>query len=199
MDCHLIFMYIIIQKHFSNLDLSLSQSSNDMQRVKDIWNAMSFNAVVRVIQKAFYVSKPQSFKELSKHSSLDEIDPKLIRKLINQRTDELNAHRNFQKLKRRSDELKVFQEVKFSKYSKRLWTVVFAGAIGVLITNFVNWKEEYKKRESELNAQVVRLDSELNGLLQASKDFVEKPSIRYEKPKKENQEKQWYEGWFWVS
>ncbi|AMD20838.1 HDR096Wp [Eremothecium sinecaudum] len=150
----------------------------------------------RVIQRAGYAKKPKVVKlrDLSDPGAIDKMDPRILRHLINMRTDQLNTQKEIKMINELRDDAKRQQPL--SKTRKRLWLLALGGALAYLVNNVMTWKAEYDEKEESLQKQMLELETELTSLLADEKEVKLEPIDEQEVPSPVV-EKRWYQRWFW--
>lgn len=139
------------------------------------------------------VQHPQinSLEDLTKLKSLEGVDPELIRKLINERTSELNVQNELDMLKRLSKEEQNSQEISLKRFVRPLWMFFLMSSTVYLILHYVWWRLEIVERAQELQNVVQSLEVELD---QVMKSQQPSPVIQ-EDTSKEN--RPWYKKLFY--
>lgn len=129
-------------------------------------------------------------EDLAKLKSLDNVNPELIRKLINERTNELNIDNELKMLNSLQREEKNAQEITFKKFVRPIWVFFIMSSIVYLSYHLLWWKLEYDELEMQFNNQIKKLESELNGLIESNKQKNQEEGISNVKYKKK-----WYKFW----
>ncbi|KAL2708439.1 Mitochondrial protein FMP14 [Kluyveromyces marxianus] len=133
----------------------------------------------------------KTLEDLAKLKSLDDVDPKLISKLINQKTNELNVKNELQMLKRLQQEEQKTQETPLKKFVRPAWIFLLMGSIVYLSGHYLWWKLDYEEKELEYIHQVKELESKLNSLREAHQS-----SVNNDLPSGNKQNaKRWYKFW----
>lgn len=138
-------------------------------------------------------SQPQikTLEDLAKLKSLDDVDPKLISRLINQKTNELNTQNELQMLKDLQAAEMSSQEASLKKFVRPGWIFLLMASIVYLSCHYVWWKLEYEERETEFQKTVTFLERELDEL----KVMHESNLLINSSSKSSSNEKRWYKFW----
>ena len=131
----------------------------------------------------------RTLEDLAKLQSLDNVDPKLISKLINDKTNELNIKNELQMLKQLQAEEQKTQETSLKKFVRPAWIFLLMGSIVYLSCHYVWWKLDYEEKELEYTHKVHQLESELAALNEAHNS-----SVSSDKNSKRSSRK-WYKFW----
>ncbi|QLG74951.1 hypothetical protein HG535_0H02780 [Zygotorulaspora mrakii] len=149
----------------------------------------------RVLRRSIYTKEKQnvrSLEDLAKLQSLDGVDPELIKKLINERTSELNIKDELEMLKNFNKEDALSRESPLKRFTRPLWIFMLMSSTVYLFAHFIWWDLEYDERDIELATQVEKLEEELQTIIK------NKSSIPL---KRSNDNKtnsvSWYKRWFW--
>lgn len=142
----------------------------------------------------------KTLEDLAKLKSIDDVDPELIRQLINERTNELNIKNELDMLKQFQSEEKQHQEISLSKFVRPMWIFLLMSSFVYLTGHFVWWKLEYDEREIELDKEVQTLEAELSSLM-AQKADEEKNNKdltgeTVSSTTSQQPERKWYRRWF---
>ncbi|GAV55322.1 hypothetical protein ZYGR_0AS06460 [Zygosaccharomyces rouxii] len=135
----------------------------------------------------------RSLEDLTKLKSLEGVDPELIRKLINERTVELNVQNELEMLKNLNKQEKLSQEVSLKRFVRPLWVFFLMSSTVYLILHYIWWKLEVVEKEKELQSYVESLETELDQTLKSQNQNVS--SLKNNGHNKTN-EKPWYRRWF---
>lgn len=106
-------------------------------------------------------SKIRSLEDLTKLKSLDNIDPEIIRKLIDERTSELNTANELDMLKKFSQEEKSIRDNSLKRFARPTWVVLLMSSTVYMLWQLAWWKLAYDEKEKELEAEVRELEEEL--------------------------------------
>ncbi|AAS50962.2 ABR190Cp [Eremothecium gossypii ATCC 10895] len=136
---------------------------------------------------------PQTLEELARLKSLEDVDSSVIRKLINQRTEEVNAQNEAQMLKKLSAEGRDLQNVPGSRYARPLWLLLIGCASVYLVRDWLRMKAEYDARETTLETRVEGLEAELKYLLEPKPGVLEVEVVQTEVASSAP----WYKRWLW--
>ncbi|SCV03004.1 LAME_0H06942g1_1 [Lachancea meyersii CBS 8951] len=126
---------------------------------------------LRVSPRRFktYATNVQSLEDLAKLNSLDDVDPELVRRLINERTNQLNTQNELDMLKQMQTEEKQGQQMALKKFVRPMWIFLLMSSFFYLGGHYIWWKLEYDEREIELNKQVQDLRMELDEAIELKK------------------------------
>ncbi|AGO10658.1 AaceriABR190Cp [[Ashbya] aceris (nom. inval.)] len=136
---------------------------------------------------------PQTLEELARLKSLEDVDATVIRKLINQRTEEVNAQNEIQMLRKLSQEGRDLQNVPGRRYAKPLWLLAIGCATVYLVQDWLKQKAEYDAQEAALESRVEGLEAELKHLLEAKPEIAEPEAAQTDA----GSPAPWYKRWFW--
>ncbi|GCF01239.1 mitochondrial protein FMP14 [Zygosaccharomyces mellis] len=135
----------------------------------------------------------KSLEDLTKLKSLESVDPELIRKLINERTVELNVQNELEMLKNLNRQEKMSQEVSLKRFIRPLWVFFLMSSTVYLILHYIWWKLEVIEKEKELRSYVESLEMELDQTLESqNRSTVGSQSNGNNKI----HDKPWYRRWF---
>ncbi|CUS23945.1 LAQU0S12e03576g1_1 [Lachancea quebecensis] len=140
-----------------------------------------------------YSTSIKSLEDLAKLKSLDDVDPDLVRKLINERTDELNSQAELAMLKQMQSQENQQQQQALKKFVRPMWIFLLMSSFFYLTGHYIWWRLEYDEREIELHKQVQALREELDSTI-AAKHSEAEPALPREDLKKP---KKWYLAWLW--
>ncbi|CAR28912.1 hypothetical protein ZYGR_0U02710 [Zygosaccharomyces rouxii] len=135
----------------------------------------------------------KSLEDLTKLKSLEGVDPELIRKLINERTIELNVQNELEMLKNLNKQEKMSQEVSLKRFVRPLWVFFLMSSTVYLILHYVWWKLEVVEKEKELQSHVESLEMELDQTLKSQNQNV---SSSQNNGNNKTNDKPWYRKWF---
>ncbi|CCF58227.1 hypothetical protein KAFR_0E00730 [Kazachstania africana CBS 2517] len=133
----------------------------------------------------YIASKPsviRSLEDLSKLESLDGVGPKLIKRLIEKRTEELNIKNELEVLKKFQNEEGEVRKLSLRKFTRPAWILLIMSSTVFLCCKYLWCQLEYNQREQEYQQEVAKLEKELNLLMNQEND-------------RENNKK-WYRRWF---
>ncbi|CAR23623.1 Ina17p [Lachancea thermotolerans CBS 6340] len=140
-----------------------------------------------------YSTSIKSLEDLAKLKSLDDVDPDLVRKLINERTNELNSQAELAMLKQMQSQENQQQQQALKKFVRPMWIFLLMSSFFYLTGHYIWWKLEYDEREIELHKQVQALRQELDSAI-AAKHSGKEPALSGAGAKKP---KRWYLAWLW--
>ncbi|CDO95180.1 unnamed protein product [Kluyveromyces dobzhanskii CBS 2104] len=131
----------------------------------------------------------KTLEDLAKLQSLDNVDPKLIGRLINEKTNELNTQNELQMLKQFQVEEQRTQETSLKKFVRPAWIFLLMGSIVYLSCHYAWWKLDLEEKEIEYNRQVLTLENELASLKKAhgSSELSDKSPV--------GSGRKWYKFW----
>ncbi|SCU94755.1 LANO_0E07998g1_1 [Lachancea nothofagi CBS 11611] len=154
-------------------------------------------AVLRIAARRCkaYDTNVKSLEDLAKLKSLDDVDPELVRRLINERTDQLNTQGELDMLKQIQSEEKQQRQVTLKKFVRPMWIFLLMSSFFYLAGHYVWWRLEYDEREIELHKQVQALQQELDEVI-ANKDSM-LASTSNDSAGGSKKLKKWYFAWFW--
>ncbi|EDO18610.1 hypothetical protein Kpol_1048p41 [Vanderwaltozyma polyspora DSM 70294] len=131
----------------------------------------------------------KTLEDLSKLKNLDDVDPELIRKLINERTSELNIQNEMEMLKHIQNEERKTQDIPIKRFIRPTWMFLLMSSTFYLLGHYIWWKLEYDEVEKELDRQVTALEEELHNLIEEHRVHGENEAIKNKK------HKHWYKFW----
>lgn len=131
----------------------------------------------------------KTLEDLTKLKSLNDVDPELIKRLINERTSELSTKNELEMLKNFDKEEQMLRQSSLKKFTRPFWIFLLMSSTVYLGYHYIWWKLEYEEKEIAYSRQVKELETELNTLLaqreragsSTSSDSVKRP---------------WYKHWF---
>ncbi|SCU84784.1 LADA_0D03774g1_1 [Lachancea dasiensis] len=145
-----------------------------------------------------YKSDIESLEELAKLKSLDDVDPELVRRLINERTDQLNTQNELDMLKQIQSQEKQQQQMALQKFVRPMWIFLLMSSFVYLGGHWIWWKLEYDEREIELDKEVQALRKELDEAIEqrnSMPDAVQNSThLQQERSQKS---RKWYLAWLW--
>lgn len=137
-------------------------------------SAISRNGLVRVsrpsvIRLASSVPpKVKTLEDLANLDSLEGVDPELIKRLINEKTQEFNTQDELKLLKDMQKEQERLNEVPLKRFTRPLWMFILMASTFYLGAHLVWWKLEYEEREKEYKEKVKVLEKSLNDALSSN-------------------------------
>lgn len=137
-------------------------------------------------------SEIRSLEDLAKLKSLDDVDPKLIKKLINERTSELNIQNELELLKTIGQEEKRTQDLLIKRFIRPLWVFLLMSSSFYLLCHYLWWKLEYDGKEEQLKKETHELEYKL---LDMMKQEEIKQKIRSKNDGTGQTGKAWYAIW----
>ncbi|SCU87927.1 LAFA_0E09670g1_1 [Lachancea sp. 'fantastica'] len=146
-----------------------------------------------------YVTNVKSLEDLAKLDSLDNVDPELVRRLINERTNQLNTQNELEMLKQIQSDEKQQQQVALKKFVRPMWIFLLLSSFFYLGGHYVWWKLEYDEREIELHKQVEALRQELDETIKQKQNPkpVGNSLSSASSHKNSDGNRKWYYGWLW--
>ncbi|CCE89855.1 Ina17p TDEL_0A05230 [Torulaspora delbrueckii] len=146
--------------------------------------------VIRSIANDANRQEIRTLEDLSKLKSLNDVDPELIKKLINERTSELNTKNELDMLKGFEEEEKKLRQSPLKRFTRPLWIFLLMSSTVYLICHYVWWRLEYEEKEIAYSHRVGELEAELRDLL-AHKSEGEDTILR-----ENTRNRPWYKRWF---
>ncbi|CEP61874.1 Ina17p LALA0_S04e02652g [Lachancea lanzarotensis] len=147
------------------------------------------------------VTNIKSLEDLARLGSLDNVDPELVRRLINERTNQLNTQNELDMLKQIQADEKQQQQVVLKKFVRPMWIVLLLSSFFYLGGHYIWWKLEYDEREIELHKQVQALQQELDEAVKQRQNPVaveeSSSSSSVLSDNKSHNGRKWYYGWLW--
>lgn len=131
----------------------------------------------------------RTLEDLTKLKSLDGVDPELIKRLLDERTSELNTKNELDMLKSFEEEEKQLRQSPLKRFTRPLWMFLLMSSTVYLVCHYVWWRLEYEEKEIAYSNRVRGLETELKGLLEHKVGGEEKDA-------KDNVNKPWYKRWF---
>lgn len=129
--------------------------------------------------------KITKLEDLNKVENLEDIDPQLIKKLIDERTDSLNAENELKILKQLDQKQKLIRKNTLRPFIRPAWILFIMSSTVYMVWQFYWWHCEYDRKENELQKEINKLEAELQNLLD-NKSKVKK-----------DKNKPWYKRYFW--
>lgn len=136
----------------------------------------------------------RSLEDLTKLKSLEDVDPELIKKLINERTIELNAQNELEMLKNLSKQEKMSQEISLKRFVRPLWVFFLMSSTVYLILHYIWWRLEVVEKEKELQSYVKNLELELSQTLKSQNHNA--LSLKNSNNNDVPSDRPWYRRWF---
>ncbi|CCE64676.1 hypothetical protein TPHA_0I01720 [Tetrapisispora phaffii CBS 4417] len=134
----------------------------------------------------------RTLEDLAELKSLDDVDPQLIRKLINEKTSELNMKNEMNFLKQMQIEQDNNQSVPLKQYNRAIWVFLLMSSSFYLMFHLVWWKLEYNEKELKLKQESEELEHELQSILNEKE---EQKSNIIPNNKDVTKQKPWYKIW----
>lgn len=156
------------------------------------WNVVATFASLRVCHAANHQNL-EKLEDLTNLESLKDVDPELIKKLINERTSELNIRNELEMLKSLDQEDKSSRESPLKKFIRPLWVFLLMSSSVYLTGHYLWWRLEYSEKELELAQQVKSLEAKLNHILESKDD----DSASSHKKGNGSEIRPWYVRWLW--
>lgn len=147
-------------------------------------NFSTSNVVRRIDSKEI-----QTLEDLTKLESLKDVDPELIKRLIDERTSELNTKNELEMLKKFDREEQLLRQSPLKKFTRPFWIFLIMSSTVYLVCHYVWWRLEYEEKEIVYAKRVDELEAELNALLVQTND---EPGLG----KKNPSNKSWFKRWF---
>lgn len=116
-------------------------------------------------------SNIKTLEDLAKLKSIDSVPPEIIRKLILEKTEQLNAENEIQLLKelRKEEEYRrssTFAELK-SKYTRPLWNFFLLSSSIYLCYHWIWLKLDYDELENDKKQELHKKEMEFNNVIAA--------------------------------
>lgn len=134
----------------------------------------------------------KSLEDLAELKSLDDVDPELVRRLINERTNQLNTENELAMIKQMQSAEKQHQQTSLSKFVRPAWIFLLMSSFFYLTGHYIWWRLEYDEREIELQKEVEQLSQELDAAIASNNASSTQPAAQ--EPKKS---KKWFLSWLW--
>lgn len=130
-------------------------------------------------------SKIKTLEDLTRLETLEGVDPELIKRLINEKTQEFNTQDELKLLKSMQMEQDRLNEVPLKRFTRPLWIFILMASTFYLGAHLVWWKLAYEKKVVELKHKVDSLETTL-------KDVMKEKAPG---PTPCNNKKSWYKFW----
>ncbi|KAL3232245.1 Inner membrane assembly complex subunit 17 [Nakaseomyces bracarensis] len=127
----------------------------------------------------------KSLEDLASLDTLEGVDPELIKRLINEKTQEYNTQDELKLLKDMQREQERLNEVPLKRFTRPLWMFILMASTFYLGAHLVWWKLEYEEREAEYKKKVESLENTLDDVL----------SNQAPKNSNSNTNSPWYKFW----
>ncbi|QLL30864.1 hypothetical protein HG536_0A06790 [Torulaspora globosa] len=111
----------------------------------------------------------QTLEDLTKLDSLKGVEPELIKRLIDERTSELNTKNELEMLRKFDREEQLLRQSPLRRFTRPFWIFLVMSSTVYLACHYVWWRLEYEEKEIDYARRVEELETELNALL-AQKD-----------------------------
>lgn len=140
---------------------------------------------------ASYVDRKeiQTLEDLTKLDSLKGVEPEFIKRLIDERTSELNTKNELEMLRKFDREEQLLRQSPLRRFTRPFWIFLIMSSTVYLACHYVWWRLEYEEKEIEYARRVEELEAELNALLaqtdEGDRQEEEKPPVR-----------PWFRRWF---
>lgn len=129
--------------------------------------------------------KINSLEDLASLDSLEGVDPELIRRLINEKTQELSTQDELKLLKDMQKEQERLNEVPLKRFTRPLWMFILMASTFYLGAHLVWWKLEYEEKEHEYKEKVKSLERSLDDIIASNPNVSSHGSNK----------KPWYKFW----
>lgn len=103
----------------------------------------------------------KTLEDLNNIEDLNSVDPQLIRKLIDERTDSLNTEREMKLLKQYAEEQKLIRKTTLRPFVRPAWILFLMSSTVYMGWQLYWWYCEYDRKEEELKQEVELLEKEL--------------------------------------
>lgn len=133
----------------------------------------------------------KTLEDLTKLDSLKDVEPELIKRLIDERTSELNTKNELEMLKNFNKEEELLRQSPLKKFTRPFWIFLIMSSTVYLVCHYVWWRLEYEEKEIEYAKRVVALEAELNALLKQKVEVSGNVQGSISG-------KPWYRRWFFV-
>ncbi|QLQ81532.1 hypothetical protein HG537_0F02930 [Torulaspora globosa] len=130
----------------------------------------------------------QTLEDLTKLDSLKDIEPELIKRLIDERTSELNTKNELEMLKKFDKEEQLLRQSPLRRFTRPLWIFLIMSSTVYLVCHYVWWRLEYEEKEIDYARRVEELEVELKSLMAQT----DGPS----QEKDQHGDKPWFRRWF---
>ncbi|KAL6945034.1 hypothetical protein ACO0QE_002477 [Hanseniaspora vineae] len=136
-------------------------------------------------------SKIKTLDDLAKLKSIDDVPPEIIRKLILEKTEQLNAENEIQLLKelRKEEEYRrssTFAELK-AKYTRPLWNLFLMSSSIYLFYHWIWLKLDYEELENDKKQELQKKEEEFNNVIAAQLATKSDPHAKSNKESLETQ------------
>ncbi|CCD25081.1 Ina17p NDAI_0E02640 [Naumovozyma dairenensis CBS 421] len=162
-------------KHFCTKGSTIS----NVRRVLPINNSHFTKIAYRTITNTPYYLKSKrskhqqnkvevnSLEDLVKFDSLDDVDPAVIKKLIDEKTQELNLKDELKMLKdfQENEKSLTNKDIPLKKFWRPFWIFLLLSSSVYLTCHYFWWKYMYEEREIDLQNQVNDLEFKLKELM----------------------------------
>lgn len=129
--------------------------------------------------------KITKLEHLNKVDNLEDIDLQLIKKLIDEKTDSLNAENELKMLKQLDQEQRMIRKNTLKPFIRPAWILFLMSSTVYMGWQFYWWYCEYNRREDELQQEINSLEEQLQKLLDAKSNM------------KEDVTQPWYKRYLW--
>ncbi|KAH3902233.1 uncharacterized protein SCODWIG_03829 [Saccharomycodes ludwigii] len=113
---------------------------------------------------------PQNLEELAKMDNIDNIPPEVIRKLLIEKTEQLNLQNEVKMLKELTKQEEFSRNSNFStikaKYARPFWNFLLLSSFVYLFYHYLWLKLEYEEREKELHLEATNIENQLAQLIE---------------------------------
>lgn len=134
----------------------------------------------------------ESLEDLAKLQSLNDVDPELIKRLINERTSELNTQKELEMLKSFNNEDQLSKGSPLKRFTRPLWIFLLMSSTVYLVGHYLWWRLEYEQSELEQIKRIQSLEDELQSVLKEQRE-----SGNPQPAEMKQNRKPWYKRYFW--
>lgn len=173
-------MIVRVGKRQSQYQPLIKRLSNNSSHVSTIYSIRYIH--LRSFWQQYKITK---LEHLNKIDNLEDIDPRLIKKLIDERTDLLNAENELKMLKQLDQEQRIIRRDTLKPFIRPTWILFLMSSTVYMGWQFYWWYCEYDRREDELQKEINNLEEQLQQLLDAKSGL------------KAVEKQPWYKRYFW--
>ncbi len=114
--------------------------------------------------------KITKLEDLNKIENIEDIDPQLLKRLIDERTDTLNSENELKMLKELTEEQNNIRKTTLRPFIRPAWVLFLMSSTVYMGWQFYWWYCETHRKEAELKSEVDTLETELDTLLDEKKN-----------------------------
>lgn len=119
----------------------------------------------KVLKPLYQHYKISKLEDLNKIENIEDVDPQLIKRLIDEKTDTLNSENELKMMKQLLQEQNSMRKATLRPFIRPAWILFLMSSTVYMGWQFYWWYCEYNRKEIELKNEVDTLENELQSLI----------------------------------